>query len=332
MKTYGTFAPLIQGFFTERLMGQRQASPHTVAAYRDSFRLLLEYAEKTVGKSPTSLHLEDLDAALVGKFLEHLEKERGNSARTRNARLAAIHSFYRYVAFQEPSYGSHTQRVLAIPNKRANRPLVPFLSKPEIDALLAAPDRRTWSGRRDYAFLMLAIQTGLRVSELTGLRCQDVTLGTGANVRCQGKGRKDRATPIGKQLRRVLRDWLREREADPSAPIFPNARGGPLSRDGVQYLLTKRVGSATMKCATLKGKRVSPHVLRHTTAMNLLLEGVDTSVIALWLGHESPETTRIYLQANLAMKEKIVKKGALVKVPPGRYKAGDKVLAFLKGL
>jgi len=323
---------LLEAFFTDRLVRQRHASPHTIAGYRDTFRLLLGFAQERLKKEPSAFRLDDLDAPLIGAFLEHLEKDRGNSARSRNVRLAAIHSFFRYAALHEPGHAASTQRVLAIPSKRYDRKLVGFLTRPEIDALLAAPDRKCWGGRRDHVLLLLAVQTGLRVSELIGLRTQDVVLGTGAHVRCEGKGRKERCTPLRKEAVNVLRGWLRERPVDPAGPLFPNARGGALSRDGVQYLLAKHVAIARQRCPSLKKKRVSPHVLRHSTAMDLLQHGVDRSVIALWLGHESPETTQIYLTANLEMKEKALAKSAPMNVRAGRFRPGDRLLAFLKGL
>lgn len=332
MKSYDNFPSLLEAFFTERLMRQRHASPHTLASYRDTFRLLLEFAERRLRKPPSALRLEDLDAPLVGGFLHHLEKERGNAPRSSNLRLAAIRSFFRYAAFQEPGRNALIQRVLAIPGQRFDRAQVKFLSRLEIDALLGAPATSTWSGRRDHALLLLAVQTGLRVSELTGLRCEDIRLGTGAHVRCQGKGRKERCTPLTRQAARVLRAWFGEQEASPSAPAFPNARGSALSRDGVQYILSKHVAAARKTCPSLKAKRVSPHVLRHSTAMALRQAGVDLSVIALWLGHESVETTQIYLDADLALKEKIVEKTALAKGRRGRYRPKDRLLAFLRSL
>lgn len=323
---------LLEAFFTDRLMRQRRASPHTIAGYRDTFRLLLGFAKERIKKEPSAFGLDDLDAPLIGAFLDHLEKYRGNSARSRNVRLAAIHSFFRYAALHEPGHAALIQRVLGIPSKRYDRKLVGFLSRPEIDALLAAPDRTCWAGRRDYVLLLLAVQTGLRVSELIGLRTQDVVLGSGAHVRCEGKGRKERCTPLRKETVNVLRTWLREQPANPVGPLFPNARGGALSRDGVQYVLAKHVVIAGQKCPSLTKKRVSPHVLRHSTAMDLLQHGVDRSVIALWLGHESPETTQIYLTANLEMKEKALAKVAPRNVRAGRFHPGDRLLAFLKGL
>ena len=332
MKLYDNFPSLLEAFFTDRLMRQRDASSHTLASYRDTFRLLLEYAERRLKKPPSVLRLEDLDAPLVGGFLHHIAKDRGNTPRSCNLRLAAIRSFFRYVAFHAPDRSALIQRILAIPSKRFDRAQIAFLTRPEIEALLGAPDMNTWSGRRDHALLLVAVQTGLRVSELIGLRQDDVRLGTGAHVRCLGKGRKERCTPLTRQAARVLRAWLREQQVSASDPLFPNARGGLLSRDGVHYILTKYVALARKICPSLKTKRVSPHVLRHSTAMTLRAAGVDLSVIALWLGHESIDTVQIYLDADLELKEKIVEKTALRKGRRGRFRPKDRLLAFLKGL
>jgi site-specific recombinase XerD len=332
MKTNNNFPALIEAFFTELLMRQRQVSPNTIASYRDSFCLLFNFAKQRLNKEPSVLSIEDLDAAFIGSFLNHIENDRGNCARSRNVRLAAIHSFFKYIALQDPIHSALIQRVLAIPTKRFERKLIDFLTKPEIEALLAAPDQSTWGGRRDSTLLSLAIQTGLRVSELIGLTCKDIVLDSGAHVRCQGKGRKDRCTPLRKDLVATLRSWLRERSGQPDDPLFPNARGGFLSRDGVEYLLAKHVAVAGKKCPSIQKKRVSPHVLRHTAAMELLQHGVDLTVIALWLGHESPETAQVYVQANLKMKEKALAKTTPVNVKPGRYQPGDQLLAFLKSL
>lgn len=327
-----SFAILLEGFFTQRLMQQRQASPHTIASYRDTFRLLLQFVQKQLHKAPSTLAIEDIDAPLVAAFLDELEHLRGVTARTRNLRLTAVHSFFRYAAFEAPSHSAQIQRVLAIPAKRFTRVLVPFLSRTEVDALLAAPDQRTWSGRRDHALILLAVQTGLRLSELTSLQQGDLHLGTGAHVRVVGKGRKERCTPLSKNTRAVLIAWMHEPPRAQGQPLFPNARGGRLSAHGMHYLLSKHVVVAADVCPSLRQKRVSPHVLRHTTAMDLLQEGVDQSLIALWLGHESIETTQIYLDANLAMKEQILEKTTPPNGKPGRYRPDDKLLAFLKGL
>ena len=331
MKTT-SLSPLLQSFFTDRLMTQRNASPHTIASYRDTFRLLLLFAKTQLKKLPCQLMLEDLDTPLIGTFLDQLEKHRHNSPRSRNLRLAAIRSFFQYASFQQPDRSAHIQRVLAIPNKRQDRSLIDFLTRPEIEALLAAPDQTTWSGRRDHVLLRLAIQTGLRLSEIISLRYANVQLGQAAHVRCHGKGRKERCTPLTKQTATTLETWLRERGGSADDAIFPNARGGSLSPDGVQYMLAKHVAVAQQSCPSLKHKRVSPHVLRHTAAMELLQAGVDRSVIALWLGHESLETTQIYLDANLTLKEK-----ALAKIDPlhgklKRYRPDDNLLNFLRAL
>lgn len=332
MKSGSSFPVLLESFFTQRLMSQKQVSPHTIASYRDTFRLLLAFTQNRLHKQPSYLELQDLDAPLITSFLEGLEKNRGNVARSRNLRLTAIRSFFRYASYQEPAESALIQRVLAIPNKRQTRRLVQFLTRAEIDALLAAPDQSNWAGRRDHAFLMVAVQTGLRLSEMTSLRRQDVELGTGAHVRCLGKGRKERCTPLAKHTLRVLKAWLREPPRNGSDTVFPNARGGRLSADGVQYLLAKHLVVARQKCPSLRQKRVSPHVLRHAAAMELLQAGVDRSVIALWLGHESVETTQIYLDADLALKEKALAKATPINGKAGRYKPSDRLLGFLKSL
>ncbi|MFQ5859121.1 MAG: site-specific integrase [Anaerolineae bacterium] len=331
MKTT-SFAVLLEKFFTDRLMRQRQASPHTISSYRDTFRLLLEFAQRHLHKEPCRLALEDIDAPLVAVFLDDLETSRGVSARSRNLRLTAIRSFFHYAAYEEPTHASQIQRVLAISGKRYARALIQFLDRSEIDALLAAPDQRTWFGRRDHALLLLALQSGLRLSELTGLQRHDVHLGTGAHVRCLGKGRKERCTPLAKQTVGVLKKWLQEPAPGAGQWLFPNARGGRLSADAVQDLLAKYVAVASRSCASLRKKRITPHVLRHTMAMELLQAGVDRSVIALWLGHESVETTQIYLDANLALKEQILSKTSPLVGKLRRFRADDQLVAFLKSL
>ncbi len=325
-------ATVLQSFFTDRLLRQRQASPHTIAGYRDCFRLLLHFAKERLGKLPSKLLIEDLDAPFVGLFLEHLQSSRRNSACTRNARLGAIHSFFQYVALEEPALALHCQRILAVPNKRHERRPIEFLNREEIDALLAVPNLSTWIGRRDRTLLLVAVQTGLRVSELTGLNCQDVVLGTGAHVRCLGKGRKQRCTPLRPETARMLDAWLRERRGQPEDPVFPSIRGGRLSRDAIERLITKYVHRAEPACPSLKRKKVSPHVLRHAAAMDLLHHGVDRSVIALWLGHESVETTQMYLHADMRLKEKALSRTAPHGIKPTRFHPGDKLLAFLEAL
>ncbi len=327
-----TLAVLIERFFTQRLMEQRQVSPHTIRSYRDPFRLLLAFARQRLQKPPSQLALEEIDAPLIGAFLDDLETRRGNGARSRNLRLTAIRSFFHYAAYEAPTHAGQIQRVLAMPSKRHTRTVVTFLTRPEIDALLAAPDPRTWGGRRDRACLLMAVQTGLRVSEMTGVQRPDVSLDAGAHVHCVGKGRKQRCPPLTKQAVRVLHAWLREPARTQSEALFPNARGGRLSTDGVQYLLDKHTAVARQACPSLEHKRVTPHVLRHTTAMELLQAGVDRAVIALWLGHESVETTQMYWDANLALKEEVLAKTTPVNVNPGRFRADDQLLAFLHSL
>jgi site-specific recombinase XerD len=327
-----TFPILLERFFTQRLMQQREASAHTIASYRDTFRLLLKFVQKRLRKAPSTLSLEDIDASIVVDFLDELEKVRKVTPRTRNLRLTAIHSFFRYVAFEAPAHAAQIQRVLAVPPKRFARKLVPFLTRPEVDALLAVPDQRTWSGRRDHALILLAVQTGLRLAELTGLRRQDLHLETGAHVRVIGKGRKERCTPLSKNTRSVLVAWLREPPRQSDQPVFPNARGARLSAHGVHYLVAKHVAVATRTCPSLASKRVSPHVLRHAAAMDLLQQGIDRSVIALWLGHESIETTQMYLDADLELKQRVLDTVVPPNGKPGRYRPGDKLLAFLNSL
>lgn len=326
-------APTLEGFFTERLIGQRHASPHTVAAYRDAWRLLLRFVHARTGKEPCQLDLSDLDAPLIGAFLDHLEQDRHNSVRTRNARLAAIRSFFRYAALRHPEHAALISRVLAIPTKRCQRTDVSYLTEPEIDAVLAAPDRSTWHGRRDHALLDVAAQTGLRVSELTALHNQDVELGTGAHVRCTGKGRKERSTPLSKPTVAVLRVWMQERGGEPHDPLFPTRRGTPLGRSAVGRLVAKHATVAAQRCPSLRAKRTTPHVLRHSCAMQLLRSGTDTAVIALWLGHERVDTTsRTYLHADLSIKERALARTAPPSTKPGRYRPPDRLLAFLDNL
>ncbi len=335
MKTSAEFPELLQRFFTDRLGRERHASPHTIASYRDTFRLLMNFATQWLDKQPCQVTISDLDAPFIGSFLNHLEKDRRISARSRNVRLAAIHAFFRYVAMNEPSHMIVAQRVLAIPSKRFDRRPIDFLSRPEVDALLITPDRSTWSGRRDYVLLLTAVQTGLRVSELTDLRCEDIVMGAPAvcaHVRCRGKGRKERSTPLRKEAAVALRRWLRERSGSPNDVLLPNARGGKLSRDGVAYIIGKHVANARHQCPTLAKKRITAHVLRHSLAMDLLHHGIDRAVIALWLGHESVETVQQYIHADMTIKER-----ALAKTTPNsgrliRYRPEDRLLVFLKSL
>jgi site-specific recombinase XerD len=332
MSSSTNFAPLLERFFLQRLMQQRQASPHTISSYRDTFCRLLAFTKQRLHKAPSQLQFEDITAPLIGKFLDHLEKDDGVSIRTRNLRLTAIHSFFRYVAFEMPTHSAQIQRVLAIPSKRFTRTLVGFLTRAEVDALLAAPDRHTWSGRRGHAFILTAAQTGFRLSEMTGLKREDLVLGVGAHLRVIGKGRRERCTPLAKVTRAVLKSWLRERQRGNSNLLFPNARGERLTVHGVQYLLNKHRLVACKACPSLKQKRVTVHRLRHTMAMDLVQEGVERSTVALWLGHQHEATTQIYLDATLAMKEKALAKMAPHNGKPSRYRPDDRLLGFLKGL
>jgi len=332
MKNPLSFPDLLQAFFTQRLMHQRQSSPHTIASYRDTFRLLLIYAQAKLGKQPTQLAIADLNASFIGSFLNHLELERGNSPQTRNTRLAAIHAFFRFVAFREPSCTALAQQIMAFPMKRFKRKEVQFLTHAEMEELLAAPGTKTWLGRRDRTLLLVALQTGLRVAELANLRRQDVVLETGPHIRCFGKGRKERCTPLRKESVEALRAWLKEHDCPPSGFLFPNTRGGQLSVDAIQDRLKKHLAAARLTCPSLCKKKISPHALRHTTAMELLQAGVDCSIIAMWLGHESIETTRMYLHADIEVKEKAIAKTAPLNTSTARYRPDDAVLAFLKGL
>jgi integrase len=330
--TTTSLPPLLQRFFTDRLLGQLGASPHTVACYRDAFRLLLRFAAERLRHAPAALRIEDLDAPFLAQFLDHVEHTRGCSARTRNARLSALHAFFRYVALEEPGCALHCQRVLAIPAKRYARRPVEFLTEEETAALVATPDPSTWIGRRDRTLLLFAVKTGLRSGELTTLRRVDIALGTGAHVRCHGKGRKTRCTPLHPDMVPILVSWLRERDADPATLVFPSSRGGQLSADALQRLVGKHVTAATARCPSLAEKKVTPHTLRHATAMELLHRGVDRSVIALWLGHESMATTQIYLHADMRLKQQALAHATDSSLPPGRYQPDDALLTFLDRL
>jgi len=332
MKPESNFAPLCQSFFAKRLIAQRRASPHTVAAYAQTFRLLVRYAQQRLGTPPSKLSLAQLDAPFLAGFLDQLEGQRTNTARSRNARLAAMRSFYHYASLEAPEHSALIQRVLAIPYKRVSRPLVGYLTREEINAILAGVDQSTRLGRRNHMILLLAVQTGLRLSEITTLRRRDVALGTGAHVRCEGKGRKERCTPLTKPVVAAVQAWMQELGGDDDQPLFPSSSGRRLSADAVQHLVRKHATAACASCASLKTKRVTPHVLRHTAAMELLQAGVDRAMIAIWLGHESLDTTQIYLDANLALKQAILAKTQPVASQPGKYKPDDQLLNFLKKL
>lgn len=326
------FPSLLERFFTQRLMSQRQVSPNTIASYRDTFRLLVQFAHRRLEKSPSDLSFSDMDVDLIEAFLDDLESSRGIKARTRNLRLSAIRSFFRYAAYLEPAHAAQIQQVLAIPAKRHDRRLVGFLTRVEVDALVAAPDTQTWIGRRDHAWLVMAFQTGLRLSEMTGLRKGDVVMPAGAHIRCVGKGRKERCTPLTSQTVKVLAAWTKEPTPGRSDLVFPTVHGTRMSADAAQYLVTKHTAVARLTCPSLNNKRVSPHITRHTAAMELLQAGVDLSVIALWLGHESIKTTQMYLDAHLALKEAALKKTAPLSSRAARFQPEDRLLQFLNSL
>jgi site-specific recombinase XerD len=327
-----SFQSLVQGFFTDRLLKQLGASPHTIAAYRDTFRLLFQFASQQLRRAPAQLRTEDFDASFLSTFLDHLERVRRNCTRTRNNRLAAVHAFFQYVAVSEPSLALQCQRILAIPSKRFERGPVEFLTEEESTAVVAAPDPATWIGRRDKALLLVATQTGLRNSEITSLRRQDVQFGTGAHIRCLGKGRKMRYTPLRQDVVAVLKQWMAQQGGSADDPVFPSSKGGHLSADALQRLVSRHVATAGRKCPSLTSKKVTPHTLRHGAAMSLLHRGVDLSVIALWLGHESTETTQMYLHADMQLKEKALAHASPSRVVPDRYRPPDALLAFLENL
>lgn len=332
MKPVPDFSQLCQSFFSKRLIAQRKASPHTISAYAQTFRLLVTYAQKRLGTPPSQLLLAQLDAPFLAGFLDELESKRYNSARSRNARLASLRAFYHYAALEAPQRSGLIQRVLAIPYKRVTRRLVSYLTRPEVEAMLASVDKSTWLGRRNHAMFLLAVQTGLRLSEITGLHQKDVMLCRAAHVRCEGKGRKERCTPLAKPTVAVLKAWINEQGINESGFLFPNRNGGRLSADAVQHALATHVTSAQRKCPSLAKKRVTPHVLRHTAAMELLQAGVDRALIAIWLGHESLDTTQMYLDADLQLKQTVLDKITPIQNRPGRFRPDDKLLSFLKGL
>ncbi len=324
-------APTLQAFFAERLTRQRQASPRTIASYRDTMRLLLGFVHARSGRQPSAFTWDDLDATTISAFLDYLENDRHNSARTRNVRLTAIRSLFHYASLQHPEHADLIQRVLAIPPKRFDKTIVSFLDQTEIQALLDAPDRTRWEGRRDRAMILLTVQTGLRVSELIGLNCGDITLGDGAHVRCEGKGRKQRSVPLTTVTDTVMRTWIAERAGGTHEPLFPTRTGRRLSRDAIERLITKHAATASTHCATLLTKNVHPHVLRHSCAMSLLHANVDTTVIALWLGHVDVRSTQVYLHADITIKERAL--AAMTSTAPsGRYRPPDQLLAFLEAL
>jgi integrase/recombinase XerD len=332
MKPNANFAPLLERYFSSRLITQKRASPHTIASYRDTFRLFLQFTHEKTTIAPAALTFSDIDAGLIEAFLTHLERDRGVSARSRNLRLSALRSFFRFALFYEPAHGGRIQQILAIPAKRHDRTLVGFLTRPEVDAVLAIPNPGTWYGRRDHALLLVAFQTGMRLSEITGLRRSDVELATGAHLRCVGKGRKERCTPLTKDTVKELRAWMESSLASDSEFLFPTALGRRMSADAVQRLVAKYTAIAQQTCPSLRNKRVSPHVARHTAAMDLLQAGVELSVIALWLGHESIETTQKYLEANIVLKEDALAKTVPLNTRVSRFRPDDRLLRFLNGL
>ena len=323
---------LVQRFFTQRLLEQQGVSPYTIASYRDTFRLLLKFVTNQAKRPPSKLTIEDLGSEVIEKFLLYLERDRGNTVRTRNTRLAALHAFFLFVSIQEPTLGLQCQRILAIPTKRYEQATVEFLTENEATAVIAAPDTQTWIGSRDRALLLLAFQTGLRNSEIRSLKRQDLVFGTGAHVRCFGKGRKMRCTPLRPDVVTIMKAWLGHHPGQNTDPVFPSSRGGQMSSDALQKLVARHVATASVKCQSLKEKKVTPHTLRHAAAMSLLIHGVDLSVIALWLGHESTETTQIYLHADIGLKEKALAHTNPSGVVPARYKPTDSLLSFLEHL
>jgi integrase/recombinase XerD len=325
-------APHLQTFFADYLCHQKRLSPHTIVSCRDTFRLLLTFLRDHTGVEPSALRIADVDAPAVLRFLDHLEQQRGNAVRSRNIRLSAIRAFFRLVALRDPDSIGIATRVLAIPLKREDKKLIGYLTRPEMQALLAAPEQSKWSGRRDHALLLTLYNSGARVSEVITLTRAQVCFETSTFVQLIGKGRKERTVPLWHDTARVLKAWFRELGDHARGMAFPNARGKPLSRDGVDYLLKQAVLRAIPTCPSLAHKHISPHVLRHTTAMHLLQAGVDIATIALWLGHESIETTHVYLAADLAMKEKALEKLEPIAGEWQRFHADDSLLAFLASL
>ncbi len=325
-------APTLQSFFTHRLVNQRRASPRTVASYRDSLKLLVGFVHTRTGKTPSTLDWDDLGPETICAFLDHIENERHNGPRTRNLRLTAIRSLFAYASLRHPEHAALIQRVLAIPPKRFEKAMVSFLTTAQVEALIEAPDRTRWEGRRDRALLLVAVQTGLRVSELIGLNCGDVTFGDGASVRCEGKGRKHRAVPLSRPCETVLKVWMNERAGRRDEPLFPTRTGRRLSADAVQRLIRKHAQVAASRCHSLRAEELHPHTLRHSCAMALLHARVDTAVIALWLGHADRRSTDAYVHADMTIKQRALELTRPAPTPPGCYRARDRLLAFLESL
>jgi site-specific recombinase XerD len=330
--TEPNFASLLQRFFTERLVQQKNASPRTISSYRDTFRLFLQFAKQRLRKPPTRIELTDLNTSLVSAFLNHLEVDRHNTIRSRNVRFAALRSFLQYAGLLAPTALGTIRGVMAMPMKRFERPLVGYLAREEVEALLNAPDPATWCGRRDRAMLATLYNTGARVSELIGMRVGDVVLDRSSAICIHGKGRKERAVPLWRTTAKQIRLWLRQNHFARDHPLFPNRTGGPMTRTGVTDRLKLAAVTAATHCPQLKKRHISPHIVRHATAMNMLQSGVDITVIALWLGHESPATTHMYVEADLAMKERAIKRLQAPNVKTARYRPTDQLLAFLEGL
>ena len=324
-----SLAPHMEAFLRDHLVRHRGASQHTCDSYAYSFQSLFEFASRKLKVAPSALMLEQLDAALISSFLEHLETTRGNSAETRNIRLAAIRSFFRFLQHREPGAVEQVRRVVAIPFKRTDTRLVPYLVQEETQALLDAPDPSTRKGIRDRAMLHLTVCAGLRVSELTGLRMDDLAPQS-ASIRVRGKGRRERALPLWRTTSAALRAWLAVRGSVASTELFVNARGQPFSRWGVAYLLRRHTKTADRKCLTLQGKQVSPHVLRHTSAMIVLQATQDIRKVSLWLGHSNLTTTEVYVRADPTEKLEAIEAVVPPSLRKGKFRAPDKLLALLK--
>jgi site-specific recombinase XerD len=325
-------APHLQAFFADYLCHQKRLSPQTIVSCRDTFRLWLTFLKDQTGIEPSALRLADLDAPAVLDFLHYLEDQRGNSVRSRNIRLSAIRSFFRLVALRDPDSIGIVTRVLAIPSKREDKKLIGYLTRTEIQALLAAPDTSKWSGRRDQALLLTMYNSGARVSEITALKRDQICFGVSSFIQLTGKGRKERTVPLWSETARVLKAWFEELGDDARSIAFPNARGKPLTREGVDYLLKQAIQRAIPECPSLATKKITPHTVRHATAMHLLQAGIDIATIALWLGHESIETTHVYLQADLAMQEKSLEKLDPIAGEWQRFQADDPLLTVLNSL
>lgn len=332
-QTTPSFAALVQRFFVEHLGQHRAVSPRTIAAYRDTFRLLLTFAEASIGKPPSKVALTDLGPRLLLDFLNHLEKVRGNSVRSRNARLAALRTFLKYAGHHDIDALGIIEQALAIPMKRADRPLIGFLTRSEIQAILNAPDNATWAGQRDRVLFSLMYNTGARVSEIIGIRCCDVALEGQPAVHLHGKGRKERCVPLWRPTAALIRRWRRSLGATAQdGALLPNRAGTKMTRSNVTQRLDLAVVAAGRHLPSLAGRSISPHVIRHTTAMHLLQSGVDITVIALWLGHEDTATTHMYVEADLSMKEQALGKLQPHEARLGRYRPPDHLMRFLEAL